>query len=366
MKFFHIQDRMQKAIQAKRPGAASGVLLVSAGGLGDTVLFSLLARRFMELAEDGETVTVLLRGDAAKMAFLMPPGVRIEAVDFKRLRRSLGYRRKVMGRLYKAHYRLVVATDYLRHPDLDEALVAACQPDETVAMEPRSWPKHDRALAANRRLYQRLFASGPDHTDKVVRLSRFADWLTGRCSTAPTVKLSSDVIPAPATDSADVLIQPFSAVRAKQQPTDLYRKIIASLPQATSVAITGAPRDLDTNPDFRQLLDLPGVTFESSGFAELAPKLRAARLVVSVDTAAMHLAVAVGAPTLCLASAAYVGEIVPYAPEITPDNAHFIYQHMDCQGCLGACVHPLEDNMYRCVAAIDDDQVVSEALRILG
>ena len=80
----------------------------------------------------------------------------------------------------------------------------------------------------------------------------------------------------------------------------------------------------------------------------------------------MHLAVAVGAPTLCLASAAYVGEIVPYAPEITPDNAHFIYQDMDCRGCLGACIHPLDDGMYRCLAAIDPVRVVAEVTRLLA
>lgn len=363
---FHLQDRLQKVLRGSRPGTAKGMLLVSAGGLGDTVLFSLLVRRFMELAEDGEMVTVLLRTDAAKMAFLMPSGVRIEAVDFKRLRRSLSYRRKVMTRLYRANYRLVVATDYLRHPDMDEALIAACEAEQTVAMEPRSWPKHDRALAANRSLYQRLFDSGPDHTDKVVRWAGFANWLTGNDSPAPVVKLSDDMMPEPAVDSADVLIQPFSAVRAKQQPPELYRNIIASLPNGTSVAITGALQDLDANPEFRQLLDMPGVTYDSSSFAELAPKLRAARLVISVDTAAMHLAVAVGAPTLCLASAAYVGEIVPYAAEITPANAHFVYQEMDCRGCLGACIHPLEDGVYRCVAAIDEQRVVAEVTRLLA
>ncbi|MHA1598296.1 MAG: glycosyltransferase family 9 protein [Alphaproteobacteria bacterium] len=365
MRFFKLQDRLQRAFRARRCGPATGVLLVSAGGLGDTVLFSLVVPRLMELAQDGEMVTVLLRSDAAKMAFVMPPGVRIEAVDFKRLRRSLSYRRKVMTRLYRANYRLAISTDYLRHPDLDEALIAAADADEAIAMQPRSWPKHDRALIANRRLYARLFDSGPDHTDKVVRWSNFADWLTGNPAPVPRVRLPDDVLPAPAGDAPDILIQPFSAVAAKQSPVALYRAIIDALPDGTTVALTGAPGDLDTNPAFQELLDLPGVTFDSSTFADLAPKLRAARLVISVDTAAMHLAVATGAPTLCLASAAYVGEIVPYAADITPDNAHFIYQSMDCEGCLGNCIQPLENGMYPCVAAIATDTVTNKVKQLL-
>ena len=143
----------------------------------------------------------------------------------------------------------------------------------------------------------------------------------------------------------------------KQSPPDLYRRIIERLPTGTRVAITGAPGDLENNPDFKELLELPNVAFDSSNFADLAPKLKAARLVISVDTALMHLAIALGAPTVGLASAAYVGEIVPYAPEITPTNAHILYQPMDCQGCLGAC--PLEpvDGMYPCVAGLGADRV---------
>ena len=110
----------------------------------------------------------------------------------------------------------------------------------------------------------------------------------------------------------------------------------------------------------RSITAFDGVSFEA-----LAPRLRAASLVITADTAAMHLAVAVGAPTLCLASAAYVGEIVPYAPEITPANAHFIYTPMDCQSCLGTCVYPADAGMYPCVAAIDEVQVLAKVDEIL-
>jgi ADP-heptose:LPS heptosyltransferase len=126
---------------------------------------------------------------------------------------------------------------------------------------------------------------------------------------------------------------------------------------ARRVRITGAPGDMERNPSFAQLLDPPRVTFDASTFEALVPVLRAARLVVSVDTALLHLAVAVGAPTLGLASAAFVGEIVPYAPEIAPDNAEILYHSMPCEGCLGTCILPAEHGMYPCVARLDWSQV---------
>ncbi len=331
--------------------------MISAGGLGDTVLFSLVLPRLLKLAGDGERVTLLIRREAAKMAFLLPPEVTIKAVDFKLLRHSFGYRRKQFKGLFRKHYRLAVSMDFLRHPDLDESLIRAAAAVEALAMEPRPWPKHDPALGGNRALYRRLFDSGPLHVDKVVRWTRFADWLTGETEPPPTVHLSHRWITP--TDAAEVFIQPFSAVKMKQSPPALYRRIIERLPATMRIAITGAPGDLDNNPHFKTLLEFPNVEFDGSSFEDLAPKLGAARLVISVDTALMHLAIALGAPTIGLASAAYVGEIVPYAPEITPPNAHIIFQPMDCQGCLGACPKEPLDGMYPCVAGLDRERIMT-------
>jgi ADP-heptose:LPS heptosyltransferase len=347
-----------------RKKTADGVLLISAGGLGDTVLLATVLPRFLELARPGEQVTVLLRADAAKMGFVFPAGITVAKVDFSRLR-DIGYRRQALGDLYRHHYRLVIHTDYLRHPDLDEALVAAAQAPETAAMEPRPSKKHAARLTANRKLYARLFESGPPRTDKVARWAAFAGFLTGKTEPPPLVSLPnlSERVPLPAPTA---LFQPFSAVKAKQSPPELWAMIANSLPDGWKVLLAGHPSDLDKNPAFKGLLDLPNVSFEGAPFQQLAAIIKGCRLVVSVDTACMHLAVAVGTPTLCLASAAYVGEIVPYAPEVTPANMHVLFTPMDCQGCMGDCPFPAERGMYPCVARLDPDRILTDVADIIA
>jgi hypothetical protein len=359
-------NRKRRGVQ--RPGPALGVLLISSGGLGDTVLFAHVAGRFLRLAEKNEPVTVALRSDAMKMAFLLPAGVRVLGIDFYRLRRELGYRRRVTDDIFKAHYRLVVHTDYLRHPDLDEALVAAALAPEAVAMEPRPWRKYDARLGRNRRLYGRLYDSGDPRLDKVVRWSRFADWLSGAEENPPPVALlpKEELPPTYTANDPFVVIQPFSAVRQKQPPPALYRRLIESLPSGTRVVITGTRSDLDASGEFKTLLNLPSVTFDDRVFEDLVPMLRGARLVISVDTALMHLAVAVGAPTLCLASAAFVDEIVPYDPAVTPANARFVHHSMPCEGCLGDCILPAENGMFPCVARLDEDQILAAARSMMA
>ena len=369
LKTYHFFDWWlnRKRRRTLRPGPANGVLLISSGGLGDTVLFAHVVERFLDLAKEGEPVTVLLRSDAMKMAFLLPPRVSAFGVDFGRLRGDLGYRRRVTDDVFASYYRLVIHTDFLRHPDLDEAIIAAACAPEAVAMVQRSWPKYDARLLRNRSLYARLFDSGGAHVDKVIRWSRYADWLGGADRPSPVARLPEErLAPTEQVDGPVVIIHPFSAVKQKQSPPALYRRLIETLPDGTRVVITGTKDDLDANADYTPLLDLPGVEFDDSGFQDLVGLLRAAKLVISVDTALMHLAVAVGAPTIGLASAAFVGEIVPYDPAIAPDNARFIYYSMPCEGCLGDCILPEESGMFPCVARLDEDRIIDEVQSMIG
>ena len=363
MPLFSWIDRRRRA---RRNHPPRGVLFVASGGLGDAVLFSLILPNLKGLARAGEPVSVLMPSGTAKMSFLFGRDVEAIGVDYNRIAKDGGHRRAVGRQLYDRNFRLVVSTDYLRHPKRDEVLIRACGAAETIAMIARPWEKYDRLLARNRGLYDRLFDSSPPLLDKVIRWNRFANWLSGEDTPAPAVRLPEDQLPAPASLQAPtIILVPFSAVPQKQSSATLFERIVDAVPEGHDIVVAGAPDDLEKNTVFRPLLERPSVRYDSATFEDLAPTLRAARLVVSVDTATMHLAVALGAPTLCLASAAYVDEIVPYAPEIAPPNAHFLYTPMDCQSCLGNCIHPPEDGMYPCVAQLEADVVVQKMQELL-
>lgn len=357
----------RKRRRTPRTGTPTGVLFVSSGGFGDTILLSHVMARFLTLAKDGEPVTLLLRRDGAKTAFLMPARVATMAVDFARLRTERGYRRDIADQLYRANYRLCVSLDFLRHPMLDEFLIASAEAAETLGMAARPWAKYDAALGRNRRIFSDLYESGPVLTDKVVRWAGFADWATGAVTAPPVCALPADRLSAPASaDAPYVMCQAFSAVKGKQVSPALFERALSALPAGWRVVMTGAPGEDKDNPEYAGLLARPNVSYDASTFADLVPKLRAARLAISVDTAFMHLAIAAGTPTVGLASAAYVGEIVPYAPEIAPTNARFVFHDMPCRSCLGDCKLPAEDGRFPCIARLDGDEIEAAVRQMIG
>ena len=78
---------------------AGGILIIAAGGIGDAILLAHLFPRFAGLAEDGEPVTLILRADAGKAAFLFSGLAQVLTVNFGRLRSSFRYRRRVFQAL---------------------------------------------------------------------------------------------------------------------------------------------------------------------------------------------------------------------------------------------------------------------------
>ncbi|CAA7627011.1 glycosyltransferase family 9 protein [Magnetospirillum sp. SS-4] len=342
----------------RRRRRAEGVLLVSSRGPAEMVFLSAVLPRFMRLAQLDETVTLLCRPDAAGMAFLFPRLLKVRRIEFRRLD-ELDYRWQAFIDLHAQHYRLIVSLDYVREHDQDEALIIAADPAETAGMVPPPYKRnfHQR-LEESEKVFDILFDSGPIRQDKILRWSRFADEVLDDRQLPALALIPDGQLPNAERLPDTVVFFPFSGIKARQLPMDMWRQMAEAVPPQWKILVAGHRNDFDRNPEYMALMALPNVAMETSGFERLASILMGCRMAIGVDTAGLHLAVLLGVPTMCMASAAYAGAGVPYDERVVPDNVQFIYVPMECQGCLGRCKYPLENGMYKCVAAIDTEQLL--------
>ena len=349
--------------KTKRSGGKN-IIIVSAGGLGDTALFSLVFHNFAKLKKKNETVTLLLRSDAEKMSFLFPNDIKIKAIDYDLIHKSRSYRKKIFQELFSCHYRLLISTDFLKHPYKDEAIIDGCQADTTLGIRHKPWAKYDKSLEKNMSLYDSLYDSGPIVLDKVIRWSNYSNWLNGE--NLPPPKITSKTKTLSGNKKKDsVVFVPFSAVPEKQVPPEFFHSIATLIDKRYPITVVGTSSELVKNPSIASLLKKPGVFFNNQSFEEIISFLETVKLVISVDTAFMHLSVMLGVPTLCLASAAYVKEIVPYSDKTTPENVRFLYTPMECESCLGVCSKPKENDVYPCVARIKEAVVLDTVSSML-
>lgn len=353
-------DRLLALRARRRRGPRSGVLLVASGGLGDVILFSIVVDRFRRLAAADERIRVVVRRGNEAAQFLFPQDIDLIPVDYRRFVRDPLYRWRVGHDLGGIGCRVAVATDHLRLPTVDDVLVMATGAPETFALEPRAWPKHDALLAAHAGWYTRLVTPSSGMAHRAARWTELLNGLTGRDDPPPVVRFDSARLPPRhAMRGPTVVLHPVASQAERQHPVALFEAILDSLPAGHQALLSAGPGDLDRAPEYRRLLDRANVRIDESELWSKAAVLRGAKLVVSVDTSILHLAVGVGAPTVALASAAHVVDSVPYDARMMPGNVEFLYHDMPCRMCLGACVHPLEDGRFPCVARLERDRVLA-------
>ena len=81
--------------------------------------------------------------------------------------------------------------------------------------------------------------------------------------------------------------------------------------------------------------------------------------MVSNDTSAVHIAVAVNTPVICILGGAYYGRFLPY-PELPEKQIilETVSYSMPCYGCNGDCIYPLKKNEPApCITNISVDAV---------
>lgn len=355
----HVQAARRR-LSHKRTGR-SGLVVVCTGPAEDIVLLSIVLPRLRALVREREPVLLVLDEAAMAPAFLCEGTAELFPVDMGRFGAVTDYRANMLSAVYEFNARGVVSMDYDRDPALDEALIEAMNV-RGMGLVPRPGGPASRAG-----LFEGQFNSGPAGTHRLVRWSRFVDWLLDEETPLPKVRLPEESLAgAGSPEPPTLVIQPFSRIAGKQPRADFYRPMIDMLPADWQVVVLGSEALLERSPDVRGLIDPPRVVLHETDLEGAVPLLRSARLVVSAESAPLHLSCAVGAPTLGLVSAAQVGETVPYDEAIRPDNAHFMVTGIDCAGCLDVCNKVPEDGKVPCVARLDAHAAAAEAARILG
>lgn len=345
----------------------SGLVLVSSGGLGDSMLFSLMIDRFMALVGHDEPVTLVVRSESRAVSFLFSERVRMMPVDYRRFIRSPIYKLAVCRQLRDFGARIAISTDHLRLPTVDDVMVMATGAAERYALAPRTWPKHDDALQKHREWYTRWVDPDPAMAHRLIRWWELAAALSGDTAPPPRVTFPADRLPHAVRGTRPTLVlHPFSAIGEREAAPAVFTALAEAFRDSHEIILSAGPGDLDRAPRHRALATMPGVHLDQGTLAEKAALLRGADLVVSVDTSVMHLAVGCGAPTLCLASAAHIVDSVPYDSRMMPANVTFMVPEIDCAGCLGRCIHPLENGRYLCLSQLTPDRVVDRARQLLA
>lgn len=157
---------------------------------------------------------------------------------------------------------------------------------------------------------------------------------------------------------------PGAASRNREWKLENYTEVFDSLPSVRRIVILGGRADIEKADRLRNLLRGRGagrsviVLAGKTTLRQTVEIIRRCRLLIGVETAALHIATALGVASVGILGGGHFGRFYPWG---NPAVHRVATSSMDCFGCQWQCVH----GDYRCISAIDPRKVAVAALTAL-
>jgi ADP-heptose:LPS heptosyltransferase len=358
------------------PRASRRIAVLRADNIGDFVLWLDGARAIRRGYPKGQYHLTLVAAQKWK-AFAESSGQfdDIIAVDPKRFDNEAGYRRKLCLQLASRRFKIAINPTYSRSAWVDDLLVKATGASTSIghlgdlANQPSPWVKR-----LTDRWYTDLTATAASVTHEIEK-----NWMFSK-KFDPAMMLRVPVLeqgmvrrPAWFEDRGDYIVIFIGAESPiRRWPAERFGEIARRLHAKVgwSAIVCGLESDSDMAQQIvAQYPDIPVLNAcGQTTLHELAYIIAGARLVVTNDTSAAHLAAALKRKAVVVLGGGQFGRFLPY-PIIGNElpNVRAIYHSMPCFQCKWICIHPRGPNdPGPCVAQVSIDDVWASIVLVLA
>jgi ADP-heptose:LPS heptosyltransferase len=331
-------------------GAYPSILIIRGdGGIGDFVLFlpslGALRRHYA-----GSRICLLVGSESAQLASAFADVDEVISFDVKRYRRSFTYRLRLIRQIRKKQFSMAINPIHSREPSTDELLLC-CGAQERIASSGDVNNISSSVKRRNDAYCSRILPSRPEVISEVERNREFVEQLTDRKLTVeeslPRIALSETQMNqarqrllSEGVDSEIeylVVLFPGASNAIKRWPAKRFADLASRIDQKykARILICGAPSDLETQEAVASKVSAPVVRLAGkTDLLQLIAILKHAALYIGNDTGPLHLAAAVGTPTLCILGGGHFGRFYPYGDQ----RMHrAVFHELECFQCNWVC-----------------------------
>jgi ADP-heptose:LPS heptosyltransferase len=359
------------------PGNASSdsnsLLLVRTDGIGDFVLFTPALKHIRRIF-DGYRISIIVNQVVADLARTCPYLDEVIACDMTRYRWGFAYRLKTIRGLRTGNFDTAIYPAFSQEPlaqeltycsgaketvvtdgDLNNITASLKKKNEKYFSRRLKVPSHILPeLESNRIVVEMLTGQRIEPSSFLPEL-----WLTesdrlsaGRILAAEGLKPESELI---------VGLSVGASWNGKQWPAERFvqtaRKMMVTY--AAQVIVVGSPKDASFASSVCSDIGPGGhVLVGKTTLRELAGVFEVCDLLIANDSGPLHIAVAVGTPTLAIMGGGHFGRFYPYGDL----NRHrMVFQKMDCYQCNWQCIYETT----RCIQEISVGDVWRAAQQMM-
>jgi len=361
---------------AATPAGNGPLVIVRVDAIGDFVVWLASAEALVAHYRPRRIVLIANRlvSDLARATGLFD---EVLPLDVRAFQEHWRYRFDMLRQIRALGAEIAIQPTYSRVFWMGDALIRATSAPERIGLQGdlnniRPWQKR-----LSDRWYTRLV---PAVAESRHEMQRNADFLRalGIYSAAPACARLGPIGTRPgALDPARAyfVVMPGAGSSRRMWPLDHFAALARRVATAHDLrlVVCGSPDErglaeaLVREAGLADTLMLAGQT----SVTELVETIRGARLTIANDSSAIHIAAAVGTPSLCLLGGGHYGRFLPYpdaAQNLGPHNRPAcVHAAMPCFNCNWQCSQTHgPQGPFPCLEAIGRDSATTAALRQLG
>lgn len=345
----------------RKEALPAGVCCVRMDALGDFVLWLDSARAIRKM-HDSQRLVLYCDTAAQELARLSQLFDEVVVVDQKKFRKNLSYRARVLRQLRRYCFERLLHPVFSRDGDFadGESIVRMARADQKIGF---AGSHHERGWRSRfcDRYYTRLIDSPHEPMMELQRNAIFIRSL-GLTDFQPGLPSLSDV-PALQSNEPYFVVFPGAGVVHRRWPVGRFAEIArrTHLKTGWRCVVCGSTGEASLA---RQIEDLyPSFVTNRAGQTDLAAFisiLAGAKFVISNDTSTVHLASAVGVPSVCILGGGEPGRFVPYdvGKWLSGSGPRVVHVPQPCDGCKWRCIYPLgSEDPFPCIDAVSVEAV---------
>lgn len=354
---------LSRSFRSVRPERRRTVLLIRVDALGDFVVFTPAIAAIRMRYHDWHLIVVVQEG-VAELARTCPYVDEVIGVDREKYRYNPLYAISVLREVRQQRSAICINAMY-SHNIMSEEI--ALWSDSTISIGWRgTWGDslsflkacYDRTYTT---LLQDMFSLGTHELQRhKTLLSNLGAQSENLVPQLWHIEPPSLVHPSQCVEEAlqierSIIVVPGSEDPTRRWPLSNYAEIVARLHArypAFHVLMVGSEKDKRATLDdgirkeFAGMLDLRGKT----STLDLIQLVKRSSLVLGNETGPLHVAIALGIPTVCILGGGHYGRFMPYGD---PEVHQVVTQPLECFGCDWKCVR----SRVECILDIPVDRV---------
>ena len=350
------------------------VLLIRQDAIGDFTLWLDTAKEYRKYFPP-ENYKIILIGNELwfDLAKELPFWDEVLPVNVKAFKTLSLYRWNLLRKVRSFGAGTAIQPTYSREFYHGDSLIRASNASKKISsVGNMSNRNHLKTILADR-WYTDLIPSSPKPLNEIERNAEFFSGFVKKLylPSYPELQVSGDYNIRELKRKSFYVLSLGANKKYREWPYKYYAKIAQKIHKKTGWLglICGAENEFHLGENIKKLCDAPLQNYAGqTTLSELTSLLAKSQILISNETGTVHIANAVGTPTVCILGGGHFGRFMPY-PELSGQTNHLkiVFHEMTCYGCNWKCIYPLKKNEPApCITNISVDSVWNEVKPLLS